>query len=75
MTLDWSGTLDQLKQVRIFDYFKKRSMPDFVEPLVAGLVSSFDSSSELQRRQLLSIASPELSLVLGWYARKLAGRE
>lgn len=74
MTLDWSDTLDQLNKVRIFDYFKNRSMPEFVEPLVTELVSAFDSSPELRRRQLLSMVSLELSSVLGWYARKLAGR-
>jgi hypothetical protein len=74
MTRDWSGAIDQLNQVRIFDYFKKRSMPEFVEPLVTELVSSFDSSPEFRRRQLPFLVSPVLSSVLGWYARKLAGR-
>jgi hypothetical protein len=74
MTLDLSSTIDQLNRVRIFDYFKKRSMPDYVEPLVTELVGSFASSPESLRRQLLAVISPEISSVLGWYARRLAGR-
>lgn len=58
----------------MFDYFKRRSMPDFVEPLVSELVKSFPYYSENQQRQILSGVSAPVSSVLGWYARKLAGR-
>jgi hypothetical protein len=49
-------------------------MPDFVEPLVSDLVTSFSTYSESERSDLSSVISPETSFVLGWYARKLAGR-
>jgi hypothetical protein len=71
---DWPEAVLRLSKVTIFDYFKNRSMPAFVEPLVDELVSSFASSSPVERRKLLTSVSPELSSVLGWYARKLAGR-
>ena len=71
---DWSNAIHQLSRVRIFDYFQERSMPEFVEPLVTEVVNSLSSIHESYRRQLLSAVSPELSSVLGWYARKLAGR-
>ncbi len=74
MICEWSNIVSQLNKVRTFDYFKKRSMPDFVEPLVTELVTSFVSSDESDRQKLLSIVSLELSDLLGWYARKLAGR-
>jgi hypothetical protein len=74
MAFDWSSAIRQLSDVTAYDYFKKRSMPEFVEPLAAELVVWFGSSSELQRQQMLSNVSPRLCPVLGWYARKLAGR-
>jgi hypothetical protein len=60
--------------VRIFDYFKNRSMPEFAEPLVAGLVKLYSSGSDVLRTQLISAVSREPSPVYGWYARKAAGR-
>lgn len=71
---DWQSATRQLDEVKIFDYFKKRSMPDFVEPLVAELVTSVTSSPERYRHLLNSSMTSEFSAVLGWYARKLAGR-
>jgi hypothetical protein len=71
---DWSRAVSRLSGVRIFDYFKKRCMPDFVEPLVTTLVDSLSSSPEREWRQFLSITRGELSPIFGWYARKLAGR-
>jgi hypothetical protein len=71
---DWTAAVRQLSEVRMFDDFKNRSMPEFVEPLVTGLVDSFTSSPERRRRQFLAIVPPELSAILGWYAQKLAGR-
>jgi hypothetical protein len=69
-----SEILERLNQVKIFNYFKNRAMPEFVEANVSELVEFFPSYTESQREQILSSASPELSSVLGWYARKLAGR-
>jgi hypothetical protein len=74
MELDWSNAIQQLNQVQIYNYFKKRSMPEFVEPLVTKLIDSFVSNPALHRDQLLDYVSPQLSMLLGWYARKLAGR-
>ncbi|MEA2679615.1 MAG: hypothetical protein QOK03_1337 [Candidatus Binataceae bacterium] len=71
---DCSNAIRQLSEVRIFDYFKKRSMPEFVEPLVTRLVDSFSACPEPPRLRLLSAVTPELSSILGWYARKSAGR-
>lgn len=71
---DWPDVLEQLKQVTIFDYFKNRSMPGFVEPLVGELVRSFAISPPDKQRNLLTEISREVSSILGWYARKLAGR-
>jgi|SRR5215467_2452347 len=71
---DWSESVTQLSQVRVYDYFKRRSMPDFVEPLVSGLVSSFATYSDSEKSELVSAISVETSSVFGWYARKLAGR-
>ncbi len=73
MPVDLSEKVKQLNTVRIFDYFKKKSMPEFVEPYVTELVDRFTSCSEAERNQLLSLMSRE-SPVFGWYARKLAGR-
>lgn len=74
MPLDPLEIVKQLSHFTIFDYFKSRSMPDFVEPLITELVASFSSYPEIQQRQLLSTVTPEMSSLLGWYARKLAGR-
>ena len=49
-------------------------MPEFVEASVLELVESFTSGAESQKAQILSVVSPQLSSLLGWYARKLAGR-
>jgi hypothetical protein len=74
MTSDWADGFSRLNQFKIFDYFKKRGMPEFVEPLVTELVSSFGTYSDLEQRTILSAVTPEISSVLGWYARKMAGR-
>lgn len=74
MNSDLPEALRRLSQVKVFDYFKNKSMPEFVEPLITELVSSYASYTEVQQRQLLSAISSELSGVFGWYARKLAGR-
>jgi hypothetical protein len=74
MDFDWSLAISQLNNVTVFDYFKNRSMPEFVEPLVSEIVSSFGSSPEADRLQLLSLMSSRASSILGWYARKLSGR-
>lgn len=74
MATEWSNTVSRLDAVSTFDYFKKKSMPGFVEPLVTELVTSFVSSDADDRNKLLSVVSPALSDLLGWYARKLAGR-
>jgi hypothetical protein len=71
---DWSNAVHRLSSVQASDYFNKRAMPQFVEPLVTELVKYFSSCTDLHRQQLLSTTSRELSTVLGWYARKLAGR-
>lgn len=74
VSLDPLEIVRRLRRVKIFDYFKSRSMPDFVEPLISELVASFSSYSEIQQQEVLSTISPEVSSLFGWYARKLAGR-
>ena len=74
MAFDWLEALGQLGEIRIFDYFKKRSMPEFAEPLVTELVQWFSASSEEDRRRFLDAVPHTVSSVLGWYGRKLAGR-
>lgn len=74
MTHHWPEIVRQLESVKVYDYFKKRDMPAFVEPLVAQLINQFVSSSEQDRAGLLSSVSAEVASILGWYARKLAGR-
>jgi len=74
MRSDLSKAIHDLSQIRIFDYFKNRSMPDFVEPLTIELINSFASLSQPERHEVLDAVSPELASVLGWYARKVAGR-
>jgi len=71
---DLATIIQQLSQVRVYDYFKKKSMPEFVEPLVSELVASFTSYSGAGKDHALSEISPEVRSILGWYARKLAGR-
>ena len=71
---DWSNVVHQLASIRAYDYFKKRAMPNFAEPLVTELVKYLSSCTDVHRQQLLSTAPFELETVLGWYARKLAGR-
>jgi hypothetical protein len=74
MTSDWTDEFSRLKQLKIFDYYKK-GMPEFVEPLITGLVSSFGTYSELEQRKIVAAAlPPEISGNFGWYARKMAGR-
>jgi hypothetical protein len=73
MDLEMSPNLRRLSEVRIFDYFKKRSMPEFVQPLVTELVTAFGEASERQRSRLLSEVPAGISPLLGWYARTLAG--
>jgi hypothetical protein len=74
MISDWAGEFSRLKQLTIFDYYKK-GMPEFVEPLITELVSSFGTYSELEQRKIVTAAvRPEISGKFGWYARKMAGR-
>jgi hypothetical protein len=74
-TQKFGEAINQLSQVKIFDYFKKRRMPDFVEPVVTQMIKAFLSSDQNKRRELTSIMiPPETCSTLGWYARKLAGR-
>jgi hypothetical protein len=49
-------------------------MPEFVEPLVTGLVSSLGTYSDLEQRKILTALTPDVSWVVGWYARRVAGR-
>ena len=72
--MDISGVMNDLGQVRLFDYFKKRSMPEFVEPLIEELIASVSSMSALQRDQLRTVVNDRAAGILGWYARKVAGR-
>jgi hypothetical protein len=75
MTLEeWPTAIDRLSKTSAYDYLKNRSMPEFVEPLLLDIVKSFSSSSESQRRQMLTMMSLRASDVFGWYARKLAGQ-
>jgi hypothetical protein len=49
-------------------------MPEFVEPLLNQLVTSYFGDPEFRRKAPDTIATPELAPLLGWYARKLAGK-
>ena len=74
MATEWSDILARLDTLQGYDYFKRRSMPDDFEPLVTELVTSFGAAPDDRRNELLARVSPEACFVLGWYARKLAGR-
>jgi hypothetical protein len=74
VVFDWPGAVQRPSGITPFEYFKKRAMPEFVEPLVTELVKHFVSCNDLRRKVLLSGGPQELSTTLGWYARKLAGR-
>jgi hypothetical protein len=73
-TPDYVSMISRLSQVRAHDYFKNRAMPSFVEPLLEELLELVETSPQVLRQQLLASVTIELSSVLGWYARKLAGR-
>jgi hypothetical protein len=74
MPTEWSSLVCQISGVKIYNYFKKRSMPEFVEPVVTQLVDLFEAAAESERRQWPSAIPREAIHVFGWYARKLAGR-
>jgi hypothetical protein len=74
MELDWKDSILKLSEVRACDYFKRRAMPAFVEPLVTEIVTSLVCSDEARREELLSLVSRSVCPAFGWYARKLAGR-
>jgi hypothetical protein len=70
----WAKPLAEFEKVDIFDYYKKREMPVFVEPLLERLVAGFPALPEPLREEITSSLGVTTFGLLGWYARRLAGR-
>ncbi|MBN2581518.1 MAG: hypothetical protein JXL80_00510 [Planctomycetes bacterium] len=73
MMPEWNKAIHQLNRVDTFDYFKKRSMPGYVEPLLSQLLVWFTSATESERLVFFDALTVRVCDLLGWYGRKLAG--
>lgn len=76
MSPDVADKFEKLDQIGLFDYFKKRSMPEFAEPYITEIVEIYVSAPNTDRERLLKMISGKnkAGMVFGWYARKLAAR-